>query len=285
MRKSRTKPEKLEKILYYPYKSYKNAVRILKILEKEEKATIHALTVNLSGKWEYPHNQTKAILQNLKKLGYVMDYGSVSNPNDNCQFCNNSTKYLVETEYLQGSIKRMEENNRDLEKAKMTPEYDPSHFFHCRDGYLLGRLLSRNCYNCGKYIDSHLDEEYKILHEHYWMLTTNGLLALLVLYENNKLLGFTKKHIENKTMELIFVLLQSQEKHIVNRLIKKLYNEMPDTNKIWKIISTWYDEAFAEVMTAKYTEDTKQPLIDYEKKYHWDYDRIRLMELSGKKFR
>jgi hypothetical protein len=285
MRKSRIKRKKLEKILYYPYKSYRNAVRILKILEKQEKATIHAITVKLSGKWEYPHKQTKAILQNLKKLGYVTEYGSVSNPDHICQFCNNSTKYLVETEYLQSSIKRMEENNRDREKAKTTPKYDPSHFFHCRDGYLLGRLLPRNCYNCGKYIDSYLDEEYKILHERYWMLTTNGLLALLVLHEKNKLFEFTRKHVENKTMELIFVLLQSQEKHIVNRLIKKLHNEMPDTNKIWKTASSWYDEVFDEIMSTTYSDQLHKPLTDYQKKYYMEYSTKKILKARGKRYR
>jgi hypothetical protein len=176
-------------------------------------------------------------------------------------------------------------NRKVRDENKDKPDFNPSNYFNCKEGYVLGRLVGLNCKSCGNYVKPHNDEEYKVYQDRLWKLTENGLCIFLVLFNGSKLYNFIKKHVNNKAFELANVLIQSQEKHIVNRLIKKLRDEMPDTPHLLEIASNWRDETLNEVMNTKYTDKLHTPIIEYQKKYYWDYEGKRILELRGKRLR
>jgi hypothetical protein len=270
----RKKNRKLIRILYYPKKNYRSAVRILKLLTQRDLCTTQSIAESI--KTANNHHGTKLQMEYLASLGYCEDYGIVSNSNHKCDYCKQTDRYVVKKEYLDSAVARLEENPKLKNENKNKPDFDPSRYFNCKENCVLGRLVSLRCKGCCKYVESHNDEEYKVYQDRLWALTENGLYIFLVLLKGQQWYNFIKKHVANKVFELINVLIQSQEKHIVQRLVQKLQDEMKNTPNLEKIVSLWYDETFNEVMISKYSDKIHLPIIEYKKKHYWDY-QIKLV--------
>lgn len=272
----------LKKILYYPKKNYRSAVQILKLLAEKEPLTTQKIAELI--KTANNHHGTKLQLEYLASLGYCEDYCIVSNPDHICNHCKKTTNFLVKKDYLNSALAGLEKNHKLREQNSNKTDFNPDHYFKCRFGYVLGRLVGLTCKNCMKYVESHNDDEYKVYQDRLWMLTQNGRFLFLVLFKNQKQYDFIKKYLTDKIFELVNVLMQSQEKHVVNRLIKKLKDEMVDTPNLQKITNEWYDDTFDQVMNSKYVSEIHAPLKEYQIKYYFDYAVKRNLQSRGKKF-
>jgi hypothetical protein len=270
MPKIGTSRKTTKKQLYYPKKSYRNAIRILDNLAKHDKMTTQSIADNLGKRWSYPHKRTSQILENLVEFGYCQKFGVVYNLNHNCEYCNESTRYFVDWESLQTKISMIKENNKNKIKAKKDGTYNPKEFFDCDDGFALGRLLSLTCINCDKFImqSKHNDEQYKPLQDIYWKLSNNGKFVMLGLWSGQKLFKFVEKNIGIEIFELVNALLKSGNKEFVSRLIRLVQKNMNDDPNILKYVELWYDGIKTTIYTMKVDENYE--LSDFKKKHRFE---------------
>ena len=272
MPKAGTSRKTTKKQLYYPKKSYRNAIRTLENLAKQDKMTTQSIADNLGKRWSYPHKRTNQTLENLVEFGYCQKFGVVYNLSHNCEYCNKSTRYFVDWKSLQTTITRIKDNNKNKIKAKKEVTYNPKEFFDCEDGYVLGRLLSLTCRECGKFImqPNHKTEQYKPLQDIYWKLSNNGKFAMLGLWSGNKLSKFIEKNVDIEIFELVNALLKSGNKELVNRLIRSVQKNMADDPNISKCIESWYDEIKTAIHTMPVDEKKHPELANFKKKHRFE---------------
>jgi len=165
MRKSGVKPNKIKKILYYPKKGYKNAIRILRMLAKEDTLSTKQIGISLSERGDFSHKQIKNKMEDLTMLGYCEEYKTVRNSEHMCENCNESSRYIINASQLE----------LDIETMKNWPASKQ------REGHVIGQLLSFDCFNCRKEVEPHKEEYYKIQQDRLWSLSSNGKVVMLGL--------------------------------------------------------------------------------------------------------
>lgn len=268
--------ENLKKILYYDRKNHRYVLPILRLLAEKDLV----LTSEIARQVKSAKNihGTKLQLKELARLEYCNGFRMLSNKNHVCEHCNKSTDYLATLKHIDSALETLA-NNRKLRDAKRNEsDFDPKNYFGCKEGHVLGRLVWLDCKRCGKHVESHLDEEYKITGKTWWKLTENCQYLFLTLYKNNKLWKFIIKNRQNKVFGLIDILHQNHENTIVQTLINKLKQEAPYTNKLWKIVNPWYNEIVDDIFDLKYGNSIRDALKEYLKKYHpdsWE-DRFKI---------
>jgi hypothetical protein len=280
------KGKRLTRILYYPRKNYRHAIQILKLLA--EKEILPTQTIASMVKSANNHHGTKLQMEYLTSLGYCEDYVMISNSDHSCDNCKKSYEYLLGTTNLEHALRTLEESQKLKEEKKNNPDFDPKDYHVFKKNHILGRLVSVfTCKECKKTVRAHLNEQYKIGSSILWTLSDNGKFLFLVLYKmgNDNWLNFIKKNLNKEIFELIYALYQSQEKDTIVSLIKKLKYEMPDTAKLSKIVSLWYDEMFSEIMNTTYKDELHKPLTDFQKNHYMEYATKRIMESRGKRFK
>lgn len=285
MPRSRIKPKKLEKILYYPKKNYRTAVRILRLLSEYEFLTTNSISERLGKRWENPHSRTKTQMQYLNELGYCSEFGMVSNLKHVCDHCNKSTAYLVRLDSIKSSLRTLEDNKKQREEfKKLNPEkFNPSNWFDCEEGNVLGRLIWLTCSNCYKSIEPHKEEQYKIRDYHYWCLSNNGLYVMLVLLKKDTLYNFVEKFKTDRILELVNVLLKSQKKEDVDRLVTYVKQAMKIKPIISEIVITWFNEVIGSIRQ-KEIDSSKYPLLaDYQNEHRFEWMQQDLM--NNRRFR
>src|SRR3990172_11362960 len=227
MPKQTSKQKRIINQVYYPFKDKRHIMTILNYLSSNAYASTHEIAEMLGKSWSYPQIRTNMMLKRLKEFEYVLDYRVVSDPDHVCKNCNNSTKYLVRTESLDEAIRILENHKKRREEAKQQGK-DPNVFFQCDDGYVLGRLIGKNCFNCHEFVNdtAYHDVRYKIHSSNNWALTHNGELAMLGILEGNKFLEFIKTHDHNRIIKLVKILLQSGKKEYLTSLKDSLTTTM-----------------------------------------------------------
>ncbi len=60
-------------------------------------------------------------------------------------------------------------------------------------------------------------------------------------------------------------------------------NHDDDESIFEKILTEWYESNFEKVMSEKYTNSLYDPLVEYQKKYYWDYTGKQIQKLSIKR--
>lgn len=283
MPKLRTKPKKLEKILYYPKKNYRNAVRILKMLSKNQFLTTNDIAENLGKRWENPHSRTKLQMQYLVELGYCLEYGLVSNTKHVCNYCDKSTSYLVLLNSIESAIRTLEDNKKAREEFKRSnPEkFDPSNWFDCEEGNILGRLIWLTCSNCYKTVEPHKEEQYKVRNYHYWCLSDDGLYVALGLLKKETLYDFVERYKTDKILELVNILLKSQKKEFVDRLIASLKQTMKIDPNVEKMARSWFNELKGYLRSTQFDANKYPLLVDYYNKHRWEWEQQEMIDARG----
>ena len=254
MRKSGIKPKKVKKILYYPKKGYKNAIRILKLLSNEEKLSTNQIGIKLSPSGEVSHRQIKDKMEYLTTLGYCSEYRTVRNSDHVCENCNESTRYFVEAKYLEGDIETMK--NWPVEKQK--------------EDHIIGQLLGFDCFNCGKYLKGHKTEYYKIQQDRFWSLSNNGKVVMLGILSGQKLYNFIEKQTNIIEFELINCLVHSERKDLFDRLIGIIKKNMDVDSNAMKYLESWYDEMKTEIYIMKIDEKRNIDLANFIEKHRFE---------------
>lgn len=285
MRKLGTRVKKLEKILYYPKKNYHSAIGILKLLAENDFLTTNSISDKLGKKWEIPHSRIKFQMEYLVELGYCLEYGLVSNAKHTCDHCGKSYSYLIPTDSIKRALQNLSKNKKLRDEAKITdPEkFNPTQWFQCEEGNVLGRLIWLSCSNCYKTVQSHGEEQYKIRNYRYWSLSNNGLYVMLGILKKESLYKFVERFKTDRVLELINVLLKSQRKEDVDQLVTYLKLEMKIKSNVTKPVTTWFNEVIPSIRH-KEIDPNKFPLLsDYKNKHSGEWIGEDLM--NARRFR
>lgn len=254
----------LKNQVYYPGKDHILASKLLKVLSKYPFSSTAVLSEKCTMR-DYAYSQKRILitLSRLKEMDYCSEYATVSRKEHVCNFCEKSTRYFVERNSLDGSIEILDENKIKREKAKKNKDYDPKHWFHCKVGYVLGRLVWLQCFNCEKHIDSKNDDEYKMGSYRYWSLSQNGKFVMLALLQSSPQYDFIKQNNQNEIFRLLDILLHSQKKEIVTRLIYKIKQNIRIDPKLNNVVQNWYQDILPTIQKLNVSKDL--PLYEYQK--------------------
>lgn len=234
---------------YYPYRDKKHVKQILKMLAKDRFLTTHKIAESLGRKWEYPQNRVIQRMERLKNLGYCEEYNCVIGAEHKC----GSKRYLVENEKLEKGLKFVEENKKK------------GYGLVCKEGYMLGRLLyEKVCYECPERVEPILDEEYKILNERYWSLTSDGEFAVLPLLKEKNRHDFITNHKHNKVLNLMDILLKSYRKEHVKTLINYVESES-NSPKLTTVAYKWYNDMNSLIMKWEVDSTRFPELAEYKR--------------------
>ena len=275
MPKQSTKKRNSSKQVYYPYKDKRHVMTILNYLPDNPYTSTHEIANIIGKNWSHPQKRVTQMLSRMKELDYVSDYRLVSNSNHNCNFCKNSTRYLVTTESLEDGIRTLESNMKRRDEVENKPDYNSKDWFNCDDGCILGRLVSMTCEECNRFVDdpSHFDEQYKIHPQRLWILTQNGELAILAILEGKKLYEFINTHIHNRIIELAKILLESGKKEYVKQLTDSLEFTLEIKSNLKSNYEEWYDETRNTIHDMKIDEEKFPALAKYQKNVITDKQR------------
>lgn len=273
MPKSGINKKRNKQELYYPKRNYANAIRVLKILSKDKLLSTEQLRKKLGKRDDYPHKRARILLETLMEFDYCRDYGSVTSNDQFCTNCEKSKKFLVSMDGLRGALSTLEQNAKERDIAKKEGGYKPKNWFHCEKGYVLGRLVWLNCINCDQHVEINTDRndwpQYKIQQDRYWSLTNNGKLVMFSLLKRNTLYNFIKRNTDQKIIELANVLLLSQKKDWVERLIKSIKNTMNFRPNVIDVVKSWYDEMKLKVFYLDIDSEQFPILDDYKKREYY----------------
>jgi len=250
--------------VYYPEKDHILAFKLLGILSKHPFTSTVGLAEKCSKKlYTYSQKRTLTTLSRLKEMDYCIDYNTVSREEHVCNFCKNCSKYFEHYDSLNNTISLYAENKIEREKAKKQDNYDPQYYFHVTEGYVLGRQVNLRCFNCLEYVKSEKKNEYKIGHYRYWSLSENGKYVMLSLLHGSKLYEFIKQNNQDKIFKMLDVLLHSQKKEIVSRLIYKIKQNILISPVLTTVVDSWYNEILLTVFKIKC--DSNSLLYEYQK--------------------
>lgn len=281
MNKSLIRSKKVKKILYYPRKNYRNAIRTLKMLTKTDFMSIQNIAEKLGN---IPHLRTKLQLEYLAELGYVDEYGLVWNSDHPCEFCKKSKRFLTSRDLLDSAKETLENNKQKRELAKKKKDYNPKNWFHCKDGHVLGRLVWLECFSCYKHVEEHKDEEYKIQQDRYWTLSYNGMLVMLGLLTSDQLNKFIEKHTNNEIFELVNALLKSQNKNLAERLLSRIKKNMDTDPLVIKYAEGWYDEMKPIVFRMKVDANRFPELAKFKREHDLKF-HVQIMDELNRKIK
>jgi len=267
MTKQGTKKRNSSKQVYYPYKDKRHVMTILNNLSSNAYVSTHEIANIIGKNRSHPQKRVTQVLNRLKEFDYVSDYRLVSNSNHTCNFCKNSTRYLVTTESLEGGIHTLKINMKRRDEAKNKPYYNSKDWFNCNKGYILGRLISMTCEECNMFVNdpTHFDEQYKIHPKRLWTLTQNGELAILAILEGEKLYEFINTHVHNRIIELAKILLESGKKEYVKQLTYSLEFTLGSKSNLKSTGEEWYDETRNTIHDMKIDEEKFPALAKYQK--------------------
>lgn len=268
-RKSRTNKKQDEKTLYYPDPSRSTALRILNLLAKNDFLSTHHIGVKLCKKSPPSNTRLTKYFDHLIEYGYCIKYNTLSNANHNCDNCKKSTWYIMESEYFEKTVKNRDDNKKNRDIAEKEEGFEPRYYFPYQENHLYGQLVSLTCLECGKWVQSHKTEQYKIQQNHYWSLSNNGIIAMLVLLHGTKLYQFVEKHKENELFELIDVLLKSQKKELFNRLLHTIRETMKGSPTVYGIANAWYRDIRKKIVNMDLDKNFQPLLFDFKEKYKW----------------
>ena len=258
------------KILYYPEPSRPTALIILGILAKYDLLSTHNIGVKLCKKSPPSNTRLKKYLEQLIEYGYCTKYNTLSNANHNCDNCGKSTWYVTESEYFEKDLKIRDDNKKARDKAEKQEGFESKYYFPYQENYLYGELANfLTCLECGKWIESHKTEQYKIQKYHYWSLSNNGRIAMLMLLNGDRLYRFIQKHKEKEFFELINVLLKSQKKELFNRVLHSIREAMRGSPNVYKIIDAWYRDTRRMIVNKDWNKDSHPLLFEFKEKYRW----------------
>ncbi len=257
--------KKYEKILYYRKKSYQSAVRVLRFLAKTNFLSTNEIADKLDRNWGRPHSHVKLLMQYLVKLDYCKEYGLVTNPDHVCDNCKKSKRYLVEVDSIEFAINRQKENKKSRDKAEHDDDFNLENWFPFKEGYVVGQLIWLQCFGCNKGVTAHSRDLYKILQDKYWELSENGIFVLLTILKNDTLYNFIEKHNNIPTLKMADILLRSQNKEYVERLINSIKQTLQVKPKVMKTTQDWFDETSVEIRNMKDQKILSQKLKDYKK--------------------
>jgi len=255
--------------LYYPYKDYIHVMAILKYLTEIRYLSTNAIAEKLGKGWTYPQKRVKQITFRLEELGYCTDYRLVSNTSHICDQCKNSTSYLVQTKSLEGALETLENNKRNREEAKKKDTYNSKDWFRCKEGHVLGRHISLECFYCNKHIESHRDEQYKIQQDRYWTLSYNGELVILGILKAKKQYDFIKSHTHNKIIKLVDILLVSVKKDYVERLVNSIKYTIGMKPNLERTADEWYRDINKIILEMKVDEEHQPQLTKYKSELYF----------------
>ena len=236
--------------VYYPKKSRKTAIGILKLLAKNSPSVLSIKQISErlgSNRNAYPHKRTKSVLEELLKLDYCVEYGKISNPDKKCKSCSMSGKYLVEKTKLDQAVFIQKENTREYPKYEHEPSFDRSQWFICEDGFVLGKSIrDMKCFECNQTVGTHGTEiKYKIHDkERYWSLSDNGIVVMLTLLNNRELVAFYSKNPMHRIIECINILIKNNQKEWVKVLIDQLKNHVKINPNTATIANNWLYEQY-----------------------------------------
>jgi len=254
----------LKNKVYYPEKDHILASKLLKVLSKYPFSSTVILSEKCTKKgYTYSQKRILITLSRLKEMNYSSEYATVSRKDHVCNFCKKSTRYFVERNSLDNSIDILDENKIKREKAKKNKDYDPNHWFHCKDGCVLGRLIGLQCFNCKKHVESKKNDEYKIGSYRYWSLSKNGKFVMLALLQGSFQYDFIKQNNQNEVFKLLDILLHSQKKEIVTRLIYKIKQNIRIDPKLNNVVQNWYQDILPTIQKLNVSKDL--PLYEYQK--------------------
>lgn len=261
--------KKEEKALYYPEPSRPTALRILGILAKYDLLSTHSIGLKLCKKSPPSNTRLTKYLEQLIEYGYCIKYNTISNANHNCDNCGKSTWYVMETEYFEKSLKNRDGNKEKRDEAEKQEGFESKYYFPYQENHLYGQLASLTCLECGKWNESHKTEQYKIQQDHYWSLSNNGIIAMLMLLNGDRLYRFIQKHKEKEYFELIDVLLRSQKKELFNRLLHSIRETMRGSPNVYKITDAWYRDTRKNIVNKDWDKDSQPLLFNFKDKYKW----------------
>ncbi|OLB91879.1 MAG: hypothetical protein AUH25_01610 [Thaumarchaeota archaeon 13_1_40CM_38_12] len=268
MPKLRRKAISTEKQVYYPKKSRTNAFRILKLLAQKGRLSTKQIAADLGTKWAYPHRRIKSIMTELEELGYCDEYRLILNTNALCESCKESKRFLVKGSSLSKGLETLANNIKFRDEASKKEGFDPTQWFSCKSGHVLGQLISPRCFACDTTVMGHFQDEYKILQDRYWTLSNNGKLALFLLLKSKSLSNFIAKNIDHKIIELVDVLLKSQKKDLVKILYYNLQQTTISNPNLQKVANDWYIETRNKILDMK-LDEIDNPLSEYKNKYRY----------------
>lgn len=266
MSKQSIKKKYSGKQVYYPYKDKRHIMTILNYLSTNNHPSTYKIADIIGKNWSHPQKRVTQMLTRLKELDYVTDFRLVTNTDHICNFCEQSSRYLVTTESLEKGIQTLENNLKHRDEVTKKPDFNPKDWFHCDGGFILGRLISMICFECYSLVNDpkHFDEQYKIHPQILWTLTQNGELAMLAILEGKKLYTFIKKHNRNKIIDLAKILLESGKKEYVKQLSDSLKRMMGIKSNLKNICEEWYDEKRNTIHDMKINKEKFPILAKYQ---------------------
>lgn len=281
-------PEQAQKLLglknkvYYPEKDHVLASKLLKVLSNTPFSTTATLAEKCTKKrYAYSQKRILTTLSRLKELNYCSEYATVTRKEHVCKECEKSFRYFVERNDLDNALLNLKQNKTKRLKVENTKGYNPTQWFQCEDGYVLGRLVWLQCFNCGNHFDMKNNDEYKIGTYRYWNLSENGKFVMLALLQGSTQHDFIKMNNQNDVFKLLDILLHSQKKEIVTRLVYKIKQNILLNPVLTNIVQSWYKDILLLVSEIKCNPGL--PLYEYQKEIKLEI--LRTMIGRSKRYR
>lgn len=228
MPKQARKSVKPRKKLYYPYRDYKLAQRILKIMTLEPYSSTKDIATKLGGKNNpYPQKRVNVTIGRLSDLDYCIEFGVVYSSNNSCIKCSKSNHFLIERSLLeQAKTSFQKSNNSKMKKI---------HGDHPFGDDII-------CNGCGCSIELLDNETYSILNEKRFMLSKNGLLHTFVLFSENKNFKIIQETNWPRVFFVSKLLLKKQQKDLVKDLFHQIKNEALYKPNLEPLAEQWLQE-------------------------------------------
>lgn len=238
----------------YPYRDHVLALRLLRILSKENELTTNETRENL-GIRSPSQKKVRITFERLNELGYCEEHENI----------NQVTKWM--------SLESL--NKTKHMRGKFNPKKLGSNWERI-NGYTFHKLKSSNYVLAQITIDG--VKQFCIESRlRRWKISFKGKLLLLIS-DNQSFRNFIKNNLENPTIKLVQILLDSNKRELVNMLKARLKNSYYAGLDLGKIANEWYDETTHIISKMNLNKQTHPILYKLKSEILDNKERISILK-------